>query len=230
MRKLLLFCLLFYAQIAKAQIYDDSLKHICRTLFEKQEGGRKVRGSSCRMSIDEIFSGYFLPARVYKASCDYSYTDDGMINMHGSHTNQLYVLNAITGGQVPMNDAQQFNVTFATQKQLSNLDRCYLYLFLVVKIKGTLTMQDMYRNALKKNSIYVRDRLPYDTGVTVGSTYRASEVDLLNKFRGQIDADITRSTRDNIYMYHFSEEGYYRYHFFFTSHGRIDKVEKALLK
>jgi hypothetical protein len=238
MRKIFLYMLLFCPLSMDAQLPDDTLKSICKELYETQLNNTSTLNTpladpTYRIEpVEEIFHGYFNNVKVFRVNCHHFTLINGVptATMHDAHSNQLYALDPITGQEIEINSIEEFNRIFAASPTLCNLDKCYLYLLLATKAPGNLVNPGKYRKALSNASVFIRDTIPHYTNHSYGVLYNRNELDRHLMINSQIDRDINQSTKNNIYIYSVSEKGTYRYEFIYTKKGALKEVKKAELK
>ncbi len=231
---MLLFCpLSMYAQLS-----DDALKSICKSLYDStlqddtELNPPRSNWSYHILPVEEVFSGYFDSIRVFLVTCRHSLMIDStwIAFDHSPTSFRLYALIPQTGKEIEVSSIEEFNSIFAESSKLCNLDKCYLYLLLATKQPGNLTNPGKYRKALSNASVFLRDTIPHYTYHSFGVLYTADEVNRRLMINPQIDRDISQSTKNNIYIYSESENGTYRYEFIYTSKGILKEVKKAELK
>lgn len=238
MKGILIYVFIFYSKAVIAQLPDDTLKNICSNSFRNQiNNSSDFKKYSKEVSYEiesvrETFQGYFHNARIFLADCHYYSVANGFLIMsdHDTHTYQLYALAPETGKEIEIKDIEQFNNVFGQSAKLCNLDKCYLYLFLVAKTKDNINAPKDYRKALNNNSVFLNDDLPYYTSFSYGMLYRIDEIYPFSMTsHPQIEEDISRSTKSNIYIYTVFHKEVYRYHFNFLR-GKIVNVVKTQLR
>ncbi len=237
MNKLIFYVFLLYSLQAEAQVSDDSLKDVCKDLYQSQinntDSLKKYNlAPASHLEIDEIFHGYFKGLRLFLVGANFPHKQYGL-HFHSPYITELYILNAETGKELKVGGVEEFNRIFGNCSKLCNLDRCYLYLFIVAKETGRITRPNDYRNVLNSNSVYKKDSLTLNRWHAFGTIvkpYPLRSFEAYEMVRAKIHADLSQSDKDDIYVFAESKEIIYRYEFIFTKDGKITKVIKASLK
>lgn len=229
MKRIPLYILLLCSHIAVAQVSDDSLKNICKELYQSQEKNKP--GTYRIHPVEEVFAGYFKNVKVFLVSCQHSLMGDSTkMSFHDAYSYSFYLLKTETGRNVELNGIEDFNAVFEEQRPVCNLDKCYLYLLLVEKTTNNLTSPRDYRKILSNNSVFLKDALPYQAHHQYGVVYHRSDILKKQEGRLQLDEDISSSTRNYINIHTVSGEAIYRHQFLFNRDGKVRSVSKTLIK
>jgi len=216
------------ASVAKAQISNDSLKNIGKGLFQKQIENKRFKTNRSQdalfnIFVEELFPGCFKEFKIFLYRAENGFGDD-----MGS-ANELYVFSSKTGLQLDIKSVEEFNREFRNSSGLCNLDRCYLYLFTVEKVREGMTDPGLYRKVLNNNSVFLKQA----TALFHPFCFPCDSSDFLTSYgdlHRQIESNISRSTRNHIYMYVVYRASINLYEFVFRSGGILEKVRKTALE
>ncbi len=219
-----LIILLFCSSVAKAQVPVDSLKAICKNLYEIQLSNQGYDIYKIG-PVEEIFQGYFNNAKIFIASC----THGSFIGDDIPRSNQLYALNPSTGEKIELNGVAPFNNIFEERKPLCNLDKCYLYMLLSQPANdaAVITNPSAYRKPVKENSIFLKDHLPLiRVAYTPISNNNQPKPD--DSLLTRIEEVTGASTINKITVFKTTHTAVYQYRFI-LKHGKIKSITESVL-
>lgn len=244
MKRVIVFIFLLKPFIVSAQLADDSLKTICKHLFENERKKANTTPASSPItfrteSIEELFAGGFKQSKAFLLTARAFGTENDSILytfMHGGYYHKLYVLDNMTGKELIINTIEQYNNMFSDSVVICNLDKCYLYMILTEQPKGQITAARDYRKTLNSNSAFLHKAAGLITAYCYTYDTKCKEHISYHSFIQQkLKDDINNSVKNNIdiHVVHkpepcsFCIDSIDRYQFIFRGGGRLYQVNKT---
>lgn len=233
MKNLPLLILLLPACLGYCQLPADSLKGICIQRYKNDilDGGntylkREIKNGNLTGDVKEAFKGYFDSIKVLLINHK-EVKPQWIIDDDPNVYPRLYAFNQYTWLQADTKNYAAFNtLTNSAHKKITNLDKCYLYLFLNGAEPYSIIYTDAYRHRISSNSVFLAHMMSLFSSNC--GTCQWPEPDIP---RTAIENDIAQSDIKHIKVYSLQtldkQRATYRYMFVFDKHDNITNVAFA---
>jgi|GEM_PF-4143831 len=228
MTHMLKYIFLFFPFCSFGQLSDDSLRQVVKNYYKKDivEPYIKLTEPDFVENIQERCTGCFNSFKIFIV--DFHFNEGYSVADGINSYPKMYLVNSFTGIKEDIQGSKNFNITINSSRiGLSNLEKCYIYLFATLEKINIVTPPTTYDSTIVRNSLFLflSDTTYFFKFYNAIPWYNIREIE--NK------KYIRKSRKSSIYMYAGEYEQYiekvYRYRFSFKKE-KLKKITRKVVK